>query len=479
MSEFISNVLKLLSGSIIAQIFAIVLIPIITRLYSPEDYGLFSLILAITGIIVIFSSLSYQLTIMLPKEDENAAYLVVLCCILILVSSFITGLFILLFANQIADILHAPAIADYLWPIPIIILLTALFSVFTYWNSRRKRFGVYAIANIVNSIAVKGIQISVGIISASVFSLILGYILGNICSILVMLKGFSEDISLFRLMKRRKLKDLAIRYKKFPLLNSFSTTANTISTQVTPLIFSFFFGPTVVGFYSIALSVVSMPMTLIGNAIGQVFFQKASEEKNKTGNIKNIVTELHQRLFKIGIFPTFLLIILGSNLFSVIFGDAWTSAGLFAAILAPWFFLVFITSPLSTLFTVFERLEIVLAINFVVLLSRLIVLIIGGMLGNVILALILFSLTGVIFIGGSNYYLLKIAGVDISNEIKMNFIIFLKAISISIPLIIAYLFNSPQYFLFGVSGILLFLYYSIIIKEDPLLKTKILEIIKN
>lgn len=477
MSEFISNVLKLVSGSVIAQILAVLLIPIITRLYTPEDYGLFSLILAIIAIIAIFSSLSYQLAIMLPKEDEDAAHIVALCFVLILFSSIITGLIFFFFAIPIANVLNAPALNQYLWFIPFLVFSTAIFSVLTYWNSRRKRFGVYAVAQVVNSLSTKGIQIGLAIPSTSLFGLIFGYIIGNICGLLIMLKAYHEDISLFKKITLKKIKDMAVRYKKFPLFNSFSTTANLISTQITPIIFAFFFNPTIVGYYAIALHVISMPMQLIGNAIGQVFFQRASEENNKTGNIKNIVTELHRRLLTVWIFPTLLLMILGPQLFLFVFGNAWSESGLYAAILAPWFLLVFITSPLSTLFNVFERLEINLALNALVLISRIMVLLIGGFIGDPIITLILFSLTGVIFVGGSNYYILRIAGVDILKEMKINLLIFIKALLIIIPLIIIKYIKVPTYIVFGFAGFLLILFYYIMMREDPILKNLLLSIV--
>lgn len=466
-----------MSGSVIAQILAVLLIPIITRLYTPEDYGLFSLILAITAIIAIFSSLSYQLAIMLPKEDEDAAHIVALCGILILFSSILTGVICIFFADTLANALNVPALTHYLWCVPFLVFFTAIFSVLSYWNSRRKRFGVYAIAQVTNSLSGKSVQIGTGISYASPFGLILGSIVGFFCAILVMMKGFRGDLEFFKNTTKRRMKELAIRYKKFPLLNSFSTTANTVSTQITPIIFTFFFNPTIVGYYAIALQVVSMPMQLIGNAIGQVFFQRASEENNRTGNIKNIVTELHQRLLRIGVFPTLLLMVLGPQLFSFVFGKAWGDAGVYAAILAPWFLLVFITSPLSTLFTVFERLGINLAINTLVLLSRILVLFIGGCIGDPIITLVLFSLTGVLFVGGSNYYILRMAGVNILKEIKMNIFILFKAVLMVIPLIIAKYINVPTYAMFGIAGLLLILFYYLVIREDPILQNLLFSIV--
>lgn len=473
MSEFISNVLKLVSGSVISQILAIILIPIITRLYNPEEYGTFSLILAITAIIAIFSSLSYQLAIMLPKEDEDAAQIVTLCFILIFFSSNITGAFFFVFASPIASALHVPAMEQYLWFVPFLAFFTASFSVLTYWNSRRKRFGISAVAHLTNSLTSRGAQIGMGMISASPFNLILGSIIGYFCAIFVMLKGLEDDVKIFKNTSITKIKQLAIRYKKFPIYTSWSTTSNTISTQITPLLLVYFYSPLIVGYYSMALLVVQMPMSLIGSATGQVFFQKASEEKNQTGSVKTIVEEVHRRLISLGIFPFLVLMIIGRELFGFFLGAQWASAGEYASILSPWLFLVFIASPLSTLFSVLEKQNIDLSFNLLILLSRIIVLYLGGIYSSPIITLIFFSLTGVVFWCWMNFYILKISGVIIRKGIEDFLRFFFISFIFVIPLIISKYFLLPTYILLIIVGILTCVYYAVIISRDPVLKQEL------
>jgi len=479
LSEFISNVLKLVSGSVIAQILAIILIPIITRLYTPEDYGTFSLILAITAIIAIFSSLSYQLAIMLPKEDEDAAQIVTLCFILIIFSSIITGVFFSTFASSIAGALNVPAMEQYLWCVPFLVFFTASYSVLAYWNSRRKLFGAYAVAQVTNSLTSKGVQIGMGMMSASPFNLILGIFFGYFCAICIMLKGFSKDLTFFKKTSFNKVKQLAIRYKKFPIYTSWSTTSNTISTQITPILLAYFYSPLIVGYYSMALMVVQMPMSFIGSATGQVFFQKASEEKNRTGSVKTIVEEVHKRLISIGIFPFFVLMIMGRDLFAFFLGSQWGSAGEYASILSPWLFLVFIASPLSTLFCVLERQNIDLSFNFLILLSRIIVLYLGGIFGSPTTALIFFSLTGVVFWGWMNFYILKISGVSISKGIEDFSTFFLISCIVAIPLIISKYLSLSISMLFIIVGIVTSVYYTVIIFRDPVLKQELAGILKR
>ena len=242
---------------------------------------------------------------------------------------------------------------------------------------------------------------------------------------------------------------------------------------------AFFYSTSIVGYYSLANQAVNLPMGLVGMAIGQVFFQKVSEEKNRTGNVKSIVIEVYKRLISIGVFPMLILIILGEELFSFIFGSDWIVSGTYVKILIPWMFLVFIASPLSTLYDVLEKQKIGLWFNLCLLVSRIGALYIGAMYGGPIFALIFFSLTGIIFWGWNNYYLLKIAGVGL----RESSILVIKYLSIgfviSIPLILAKFFILNTHVLILLAGIVTGIYYLVIAYEDPLIRRELFKLLKG
>ncbi|MDQ1255116.1 MAG: hypothetical protein QG646_4395, partial [Euryarchaeota archaeon] len=144
MTNFLVNVLKLVSGSVIAQALGILLIPVITRIYNPDDFGILQLITSISGIVAVLSCLSYHLSIMLPEKDEDAINIVVLCVALIAVTTIITGIISVVFADQIGQVLNTPQISRSLILLPVIVFLNGLFFVINYWASRRLRFGVIA-----------------------------------------------------------------------------------------------------------------------------------------------------------------------------------------------------------------------------------------------------------------------------------------------------------------------------------------------
>ena len=226
-----------------------------------------------------------------------------------------------------------------------------------YWLSRKIRFGVIAGSRILNTLSTKAFQLAIPIWNVSPLGLIAGYVVGYGFADLFMLKGVKEDLKIFKKVSVKKMKEMAIEYKNFPLFSSWSTLANTISPQVPTFLLAYFYGTSVVGYFSLANQVVNMPMGLLGIAIQQVFFQKISEVKNgnEKGDMKVIVGEVYKKLILIGVFPMILLLILGEEIFTFAFGESWYISGTYVKILVPWIFLVFLSSPISTLYSVFEK----------------------------------------------------------------------------------------------------------------------------
>lgn len=479
MSRFITNVLKLISGSVLAQALGIVLIPIITRLYTPGDYGVFQLFISISGIIAVMSCLSYQMAILLPKKDEDAVNIVVLCIALILLISFMTGGIFILFSDLLGDILKTPDLSQYMFFLPFVVLLNGIFLVLNNWMIRKTRFSGVAAANVVNSFVSKIVQIGAGLNALSAVGLIAGYIIGFLAALYAMIRQILVDKSLFLNYSLSEMKVMAIRYKRFPLFTTWATLANSLSTQVAPLMLAAFFGPTIVGFYGVAFMVIGMPMGLIGTAAAQVFFQKISEVKNVSGNFQMVVEEMHQRLVSIGIFPFLILMIIGEELFAFMLGAEWSVAGQYAQILSPWIFLVFISSPLSTVLLVLEKQTVALAFNVVILISRILVLLVGGIYFDSVVTLVLFSITGMLFIGYMNFYILSISGVLYRNILRDFLKYLVTAIVITVPIIIIKYTIGSYFFIFLITIISLCIYYGIIVSQDAMLKNEIYMLIKK
>ena len=415
-NSFSGNVLKLVTGATLAQALGILISPIITRLFAPEAYGISALFSSITSIIGVIVCLRYELAIMLPKTNEEAANVLAASLCSVLFITILSALIVIGGSDYILRLIKAPELKNYLWLIPVAVFFSGVSAALNYWNSRTKHFGRLSVVQIISSITNQATKLSAGFagfVSGGV--LILISMLGDLVSAGALAgQIWRDDKNLFISHVRwRGIADGFIRFKKFPIIDTWGGLLNIISWQLPALMLSSFFSTSVVGFYALGLTVLTMPLSIISRALSAVFYQKASEEKNDRANNGKLVENLMDKLMFIGIVPTTILAMVGEELFTVVFGERWVEAGRYTQILAPWVFFWFISSPLSALFSVYERQGAALSVHLVIFLTRVISLYIGGIYQNIYLALGLFSVTGIAayaFVAAWNIRLARASG---------------------------------------------------------------------
>jgi len=474
MASFLSNIFKLTTGTMVAQMTGVLLIPVLTRIYSPEFFGVVQLFLSIAAVLVVVSSLSYNYVIMLPEKDEDSMNVFILCIVCILGTSAVTGAVIIGFADWFGAVFEMPMIADYLVWLPIFVTFSSLFVILNGWLSRKVKYGVLSRGIVMNAVSTRMFQIGGGLISASPLGLILGSVMGLALANVFMFLGLKKDVGLLKTVTTERMKELAVRYKEFPIYGNPGALANSMSWQLPAFMLAYFFNSTILGYYALAIMAVQMPMAMVGTAISQVFYQKASEEMNQTGGVKTIVREVHTRLIAVGIFPFIIFIILAEDLFTFAFGANWLTAGTYAQILAPWLFAVFIVSPISTLFSVLEKQKILSYFEFMTLCTWVLVFYVGGTSGNPLLTLTLFSIGGMLIWGSKSVYLIRESGAGYRGSMLSLTRHLLLSIIISLPLVLGvYYLELPLSILFGIAGITAVAYYLLIFFTDTMVRREI------
>jgi O-antigen/teichoic acid export membrane protein len=475
--SFIKNIFTLATGSIIAQGIAVLITPFITRIYAPEMIGTAAVFVSVVSVITVISCLRYELSILLPELDSEAVNLLGICFISIFLISTAVVFTFMIFNEFNLYIFSNPQLNDYVLYFFIAISAEGIFLALNYWETRKKNYGLLSLVRIIRSITTNFGKIVAGIAGfASSYSLIIWTIIGTVLSLAVFFVNIfrNEKKYVFRDIKISMLKKMMIRYKRFPLYSSWSGVFNIISWQAPIWIISYFFNAKIVGFFALGHTVLTQPMKMFGSAISQVFFQRISEEKKNRQYVKETVREVFQRLVSFGIYPICILVIVGKEVFSVIFGLNWSEAGLYSQYLAIFMFFQFISSPISSLFSVFEIQNEELVFNIMLTLTKAAALIAGGLYNDIILALVLFSIGGTFCYALICLRLLLIAGVELKDVCK----IFYKYAKIAFFLliiigIVKWKLNLSDISLMIISAVSIIIYYSEIIRSDEKLKEKL------
>lgn len=353
-STYARNVLTLMTGTGLAQAIPIAISPILTRLYSPDEFGLFALFTAIVSIAAVLVTGRYEQAILLPRQERDAAHIAVLVVMLSGFISICLLVIISLFNLQIALLLGNPKLAPWLYWMPVSIFLLGTYQGLNYWSNRRAQYRRLAISRTVQSGSASLAQLGYSGIEA--LSLVGGQVTGQVLATSV-LAGLicREDHRRIRNLSPLRGLALARKYINFPKYLIVAHGFNTASGQMPVLLLNALFSATTAGFFTLTQRVMGAPMALVAGALGDVFRQEASQAYIRQGNCVTIYRKTLKRLLVISILPFCMFFIVAPDAFAFIFGGQWRVAGEYAQILMPKLFFDFLAGPLSAMFVIAEK----------------------------------------------------------------------------------------------------------------------------
>lgn len=415
-SEFTKNILTLFTGSAIAQAVPILISPILTRIFTPEDFGVLALYMSLVSFIAIISSGRYELAVMLPKEKNDAASIVKLSLIIAFAVSVITGLFIIIFRNQIPVWFNNTDIRKWLLLIPFSVFMVAIYQILNYWNTRQKRYKLMAQVRIAQSAGNGVSSVGIGWGVAGPAGLVIGQLIGQLfAAIVLMVKVPLKDWVLILQRKNGDMSEQAKKYRDFPRVNSLHAFTDVLQNSGVIWVISNMFEAAVLGYYSHTFRVMKAPLGLIGSSTAQVFYQQAADKYANGEPIRPMVFKTIKSLALLSA-PGFLVImVFGPQIFSFVFGQEWTEAGEYARLLSPWLFFNFITSPIGHLPLILNKQK---QIFYISLLGNALILgciIFGGVTQDIKTGFLLLSISQVVFLSFVISWYLRISDKAIKN----------------------------------------------------------------
>ena len=393
----IRYVVLLSSASILAQIINILAMPLLTRLYAPSDFGVLSLFSSIVGLLVTISGFRYHLALPLMRRKRYVQALVCLSIFLQFVFILIAVIVVFCLDDKLVSARYV-SLFTYRYLILICVFFIGIYTLAVQWAIREKQFSSIARTKIIQVIAANIVQIFCAFILLRPLGLLVGYVIGQSCGCITLLKDLIKINGKLKI-DFMHLKRVAISYRNMCLIDTPGALLNMAGAYILPLIIAYFYTDDVVGSYSMAHNLLILPGAVVGQAIGQVFSQKAAEAKYN-GTLGYVTGKTFELLARAGLFPVLLCSLLAPEIFTFILGDEWKEAGLYASILAPWLAVNFIYSPMSVLFTTLMIQRMALIFTFIYTITRLgSIAVFGG--NNPLYAMFALSISGTImmFIG--------------------------------------------------------------------------------
>jgi O-antigen/teichoic acid export membrane protein len=346
--NFARSAITLMTGTVAAQAIPILVSPILTRLYGPEDFGVLALYMSVSSLIAVIATGRYELAIMLPKLTINALNLVVFSVAVALLVSLVATVAIFFGQHQLLALLKNPQMATWLYLLPVTGFLRGSYQALSYWSTRHDNYKLVAFSRMSLNLGAAAINIGMGLYMAHSNGLVVGTVMGQWLGSSLLLLGIWPQLRrLPKIIRRKRTWWLARRYKNFPLINAPQAFVGIAKENAVNILISSHYSASILGMYYLTLRMMLMPVSIMGSSVAQVFFSKASKAYNANQDISPLVRSLMLKLFLLGVVPITILYFFATDIFKVVFGQQWAIAGAYASWFSPYVLCHFIGSPLG------------------------------------------------------------------------------------------------------------------------------------
>ena len=436
MQKFISKVLKqnivknvsyVAGAALVAQAINIIMLPLLSRIYTPSDFGVLSVYTSVVGILTMFTGLRYYLAIPLPKQEKYARAL-------LYVTGFAHCVFVVVLlavaycaGDYILEKTHLSALRPYLYLIPLGVFATGAYTIATQWAVREGFFSTIGWTRILQAICGNGAKLALGVIGYKPVGLLLGAVIAQGCGSSGIFHASVKKKSLTLALSLTDIRRSIVKYRNFPIYDMWTAVVNVVGQNMPQLFLSFYYSLNIVGFYTMAVSLLSLPISIVGAAVGQVFVQRGAQAKYN-GTLASFSEKAYYIMLTISMYPIMALSLLAPILFSFFLGTQWEESGLYAIVLSPKVAYSMTYFPLCMLYAVGDRIresfyhEIMLTI---VMFGGLYV---GNISGNSCVAVLIYSISSLTIMIWRIVYILGDVGIARRQTIKISMTVFTETI---------------------------------------------------
>jgi O-antigen/teichoic acid export membrane protein len=355
-SSFFRKASTLLIGSVVGQGILFLVSPIISRIYSPADFGVLASFTALIGLFGVFACGRYELAIPIPRDQSQALALALIAIIFAFFSAliFFTVLNVHFYANF--NFLTQYKINFYRYVAPLSMFFYSLYQIFSYWSIRKGAMRQIAQTKIYQGVGSAAAQIVFGYAGFGYLGLVSSDFLSRTLGIFSLSKIFWDDFKIENKINLRSiLIPTALSYKNFPMYSSFSGLINNLGLQMPLFLIGSYYGINFLGQFAIVQRLIVGGLGIIEQNIGQALYSELSNSGISKKLVLKIVKSVSSKLFLFGFFILLPIIFILSINFTFFFGEKWVFAPKIILFLMPFFLLDFIATPISQVFIFMKR----------------------------------------------------------------------------------------------------------------------------
>lgn len=354
--SFLRGVVLLTSGTFLSQLIQLVCAPFLTRLYHPSELGAMAVFFSIVTLLAVLAALRFEVVIPLPRDDAEAAHLLVLSLLSIVLITTSLSIFIGVQGDTFVSLSHAAVPRDLLPFLPLGVGLASLYAVFSNWLVRQRSYRAIAGNSVIQSAFQMGSQIVLGIFGVGLVGLVMSEIFARSCGCGLLANRCWEDSrASLRQVRLAGVVTVAQRYWRFPVFSSGAAVLNVAGVHAPLLLFALLYDVHIVGWIALAQRILGAPTSLLSSAVARVYFSECARLRHESREkllplfYKTVVTQS-----AVGLLMFVGIALPAPWLCGLLFGSEWELAGWCVLALSVMFVAKLIAYPVGSTLDVFE-----------------------------------------------------------------------------------------------------------------------------
>lgn len=341
------SVIKLIGSNIFAQLISFAIMPIIARLYGPDLMGAAGIFAAVSAILCQIATLSYHLAIVLPSDDAEASSITALAISISGIMSLTVLIVLFMDIDNFTTYLGMSNIKNYLWIIPILMVVGSVYGVLDQWANRLSLYSVKAITTSAASILTSFIKITIGLTCPNLLNLILASNMGQLTQSMLMLSHKSLRTALMSSKSSTgpQIKEIASRYRDFAIFRAPEQLLNSVTQGLPVIVFGIFYGSNLTGQLALAIAALNTPANIVGKAIVDVTYPRMSKSLGSVAEFRSILFKSTIMTAALALGPTLVAFNFASDIFGIVFGPEWEQSGNYAEWLVLWTYAMICNRP--------------------------------------------------------------------------------------------------------------------------------------
>ena len=346
-SQYIQNFTALAGSEIIAQVILIGVTPILTRVYSPAEFGQYEFFKTSAYLLVVIGFLNYDVSIYTSKNESERINSVLLSVIVLLAICILASVFLFYFNDFFVQVFQSEIKEGWFWTLPVYAFFAALTNLMLVVLTKGGSFKLISSIKIIVSILIASTQLFFGWLNLGYWGLVYSTIMVQLIAFVLYFKPFYQQFKYnFKDLSFIRSKVIMKTYWRLPFIVFPGNFLNNL-VQSLPVFFLGRIDSQILGYYGLAQRIIGFPLKFVTAAVQRLYVKELTDEIDKTG----IGVNAYKKNLKIYGMIAFVLILglfaFTKPLLPILLGNEWLPAVPFVVILGILFSVRFIFGGLS------------------------------------------------------------------------------------------------------------------------------------